>query len=507
MRRTLVAIATALSLIVAFPSFAERANPALDFSATPDLPCGPNDRPETIQGRVPLADYESGRADLGYTCNASEVSQVGSPEDGTAASGGYRVHRYVDAAGHVCAFYDTTLLWPVNLQAGPERPGVWVLDMTDPANPVHTATLRTPAMQSPHESLALNEKRGLLGAVFANPAFYHGEFDLYDVSADCRNPVLQSSLPMGVLGHEGSFAPDGNTYYASSLYGHTLTAIDTSNPLVTRTLWTSLKWNVHGMNLSEDGNLLYFADLARNGFNSFEQAGSETKGMTVLDVSQVQSRVLNPQVSIVSHLTWPWVSTPQTVLPITIKGHDYAVEVDEFGSQTNNVGAARIIDISNPAAPEVVSNMRLAVHNVEHRTDGSQTNDPNATNGLQGYGGHYCQVPRKDDPGVVACSFILSGLRVFDITNPREPVEIAYFNQPSTVKNSVDGPEGAYAMSQPAFDVERQQVWYSDGNSGFYVVQIENGVWPKMKKANSSQGKPAVQTSGFPALSSARSPG
>jgi hypothetical protein len=480
MRRTLIVVAATLSLIAGFPSGAGTVSTALDFSATPGLPCGPNDLPEAIQGRVPLEDYSNGRAEQGYTCNASQVSQVGSASGGTGASGGYRVFRYVDAVGRVCAYYDTTLLFPANTRAAGTDTGVWVLDMTDPAHPQHVATLSTPAMQSPHESFSINVKRGLLGAVFGNPLFYHGQFDLYDVSQDCRHPVLKSTLPMGVLGHEGSFTPDGKTYYASSLYGHTLTAIDVSNTSVPTILWSSPKWNVHGMNVSDDGNTLYFADLARNRLDSVPFAGSETEGLTILNVSQIQDRVLNPQVSVVSHLTWPVVSTPQTALPITIRGHPYLVEVDEFASG-DNVGAVRLIDIANPSAPEVVSNIRLAVNNPEHRNDGSQQNDPNAKNGLQGYAAHYCGVPRKDDPGIVACTFILSGLRVFDIRNPLNPMEIAYFNKPSTTTNSVQGPQGSYAMSQPAFDVARNQIWYSDGNSGFYVVQIENGVWPKCK--------------------------
>lgn len=470
--------------------------PALDFSPTPGVACASGD-PETIQGRVPLADVQSGRAAKGYTCNASEVSHVGSEDGGNGASGGYRVHRYADSSGHVCAFYDTTLLFPANAQAAASETGVWVLDMTNPANPVHTATLRTPAMQSPHESLALNEERGLLGAVFANPAFHLGQFDLYDVSQDCREPKLVSTLPTGFLGHEGSFAPDGNTYYSSSLYGHTLTAIDTSNPLVTKTLWISLKWNVHGMNVSDDGNLLYFADLGRNGADALgDLAGTSTKGLTILDVSQIQSRVPDPQVSVVSHLTWPLVSTPQTNLPFTRDGRRYLVEVDEFASE-DNVGAARIIDVSNPLAPAVVSNIRLAVNNADNRTNqapDAQSKDPNATAGLQGYAGHYCVLPGRVDPRIVACSFILSGLRVFDISELMHPVEIAYFNKPATVpKPSLTGvgPQGSYAMSQPAFDVARRQVWYSDGNSGFYVVQIDPSVWPSPVGAETT-GRPRV---------------
>jgi hypothetical protein len=127
--------------------------------------------------------------------------------------------------------------------------------------------------------------------------------------------------------------------------------------------------------------------------------------------------------------------------------------------------------------------MRLAVNNFAHQNDTSahaQSKDPNATNGLAGYTGHYCGVPRKTDPGIVACSFILSGLRVFDIHDPAHPIEIAYFNKPSTAPGagtSGYGPQGSYAMSQPAFDIGRRQIWYSDGNSGFYVVRIPSAVW------------------------------
>ena len=33
-------------------------------------------------------------------------------------------------------------------------------------------------------------------------------------------------------------------------------------------------------------------------------------------------------------------------------------------------------------------------------------------------------------------------------------------------------------MSKPAFDFARRDVWYSDGNSGLYVVRLTNGAWP-----------------------------
>lgn len=427
-----------------------------DIAPTPRAECGPGSNPETgTQGRVPLAEVESGRAAQGYTCNTRMLSHVGK-------SGGYKVERYVDAAGRECAYYDTTLLFPgnaTNLSDG-DLTGVAVLDMTDPTNPVKTTTLVTPAMQSPHESMVLNQKRGLLAAVTANPVFYPGIVDIYDVSQDCTQPELKASAPVGVLGHESGFAPDGDTLYIASLSGRTVTAIDVSNPMVPTPLGV-YDFNSHGINVSDDGNRLY---MAANG----NAESNSPKGLLILDVSQIQARVPNPRVEVISRISWALVSTPQINLPVTIDGTPYLVEMDEFAGG-DRVGAARIIDITDEKAPRVVSNLRLEVNQAEARA-GEQAGDNGADSGLQGYTGHYCNVPQRVDPGIVACTFILSGLRIFDIRDPLNPKEIAYFNGPIT--------DSAYAMASPTFVPERGEVWYSDGNSGFYAVKVTNGVWP-----------------------------
>ena len=46
------------------------------------------------------------------------------------------------------------------------------------------------------------------------------------------------------------------------------------------------------------------------------------------------------------------------------------------------------------------------------------------------YGTHYCSVDNRENATAVACGSINSGIRVFDVRNPRRPVEIAYFNPP-----------------------------------------------------------------------------
>jgi hypothetical protein len=181
------------------------------------------------------------------------------------------------------------------------------------------------------------------------------------------------------------------------------------------------------------------------------------------------------------------VSVPQTAIPVTIGGHHYLVEVDEFarnivrslvdgsGSDpASPVGAARIIDVNDPAVPRVVSDIRLDVHSPQARA-GAQAADPGASK--NGYAAHYCAVPRAIDPGIVACSFIASGLRVFDIHDPEHPTEIAYFNPPLG-RQGVGEPRAPYdTFSAPAFVPERSEIWYTDANYGFYALRVTNEVW------------------------------
>lgn len=431
---------------------------------TPRAKCGPGSNPETgLQGRVSTKDVQSGRAAEGYTCNTKKLAHFGQ-------RGGYKVERFVDKAGHECAYYDSTLLFPKD--AVDDRSGVYVLDMADPSKPVRTEILVTPAMQSPHESMLLNQRRGLLVAVAANPLYYPGFLDIYDVTEDCRHPVLRSSFPVGGLGHESGFAPDGKTFYVGSLDGGIVTAVDISNPRVPEPLWFG-RFRSHGLSVSDDGNRAYLA--AR-------------EGLIVLDVSQIQRRVINPQVRVVSRLTWPMISTPQMTIPVTIDRHPYLIEMDEF-ADGDVVGAARIIDLAHEKKPRVVSNIRLEVHQPEHRD--RIRGDPGAgdsfQDGLQGYAGHYCEVPRRHEPKVLACTFILSGLRLFDIRDPLRPKELAYFNGPAvptgTAPTGGTGTGANYAMSKPVLVPKRGEIWYSDGNHGFYALRITNGVWPFGSKA------------------------
>jgi hypothetical protein len=244
-----------------------------------------------------------------------------------------------------------------------------------------------------------------------------------------------------------------------SLAFRTLTAIDLSNPSVPRNVWVSRDYNPHGVSLSDDGNTLYMAESG--GF----------KGLTVLDVTQVQKRVSNPSVPEISRLTWDTVSTPQNATPFTSRGKKYVMEIDEFGGGAT-IGAARIIDVQDVKKPKVVSDIRLAVNRAEAQGADLEA-DPGNDQAFQGYQGHYCSLPSRVNPTILACSFIMSGLRVFDISDVTKPREIAYHNKP-IIPGTASNPRraGSFAMSAPAYDEATGDIWYSDGNSGFYVVRL-----------------------------------
>jgi hypothetical protein len=442
---------------------------------TPVAKCGPGSLPETgTQGRVPTADYTSGRAAKGYRCNTRQVSHQGS-------TGGFKVQRYRDAQGNVCAFYDSTLVFPKDvLFQGAKGQGVIVLDMNDPARPRQTANLTTPGMLSPHESLLVNQRRGILGAVLGSALTNAGILDLYDVRTDCRHPRLLSSTPTGIFGHESGWAPDGKTFWSVGAAGMTLTAVDVTDPRKPRTILTKGFDVLHGVRLSGDGKTMY---VARIGVP--DGAGFSTGGLRILDVSEVQERRPNPRIRVLSDLTWPEHSIPQVAEPFTKNGHRYLLEVDEFSNfglgtlldeASVPVGAARIINVDDPRKPRIVSNLRLKVHQPAARA-GAQRQDPGAALPIQGYAAHYCSVPTRTNPTLAGCSMILSGLRIFDISDVTKPREVGYFNKPTAPLTKPNAPQGgAYAMSQPAWDLANKSIWYTDVNAGFFAVRMTNGI-------------------------------
>src|SRR3954470_2292524 len=450
------------------PSAADAKSPAQ---------CGPNDKPETgLQGQVPLADRASGRSVAGYNCNLTEVGYL--PSSSFANFDTYKN----------CAYYSDTI-GAVNAEGG-----TVVVDVSDPRKPVQTAYLTQRAAANAGESLRVHPERGLLvadryylanGISNVDDPDANRSLDVYDISKDCRHPQLLADVVMpSALGHEGCFQTDGMVYYMASTSN--ITPIDLSDPRHPKQLSEPQNLGIHGCSTSEDGKRAYLADIG-------------TGRLAVADTSEVQARKPNAQIKVIGELPTPSNLGQQSTIPIFYGDHPYMLDWAEYAAlakpcaarpdRETNFGYPEIIDMADERHPKVVSKIFNEVTLPENCAAVSADSASFPTNGLTKgdvfglvgsrvflYDSHYCSTDRTHHPPIAACASFGSGIRVYDIRDPRAPKEIAYFNPGTT-----DAPAGAIAnatVGRPVIRSDLGQIWFADIAKGFHVVQFRDGVWP-----------------------------
>jgi hypothetical protein len=459
----------ALLAVAALSGEARAASPAA---------CGPNDRLETgLQGQIPLADRVSGRSAEGYNCNLDEIGSFA----GTAFA---NFDTYEN-----CAYYSDT----IGLYAA--EGGTVVLDLADPRKPVQTDYLTAGPFRNAGESLRVNRKRGLLVAdryTIAGSARFDDSgtarsLAVYDVSENCRKPKLLANVVMPTaIGHEGCFHPDGMVYYMAST--DTITPIDLSDPTKPKQLSEPWERGIHGCSVSDDGNRGYFADIGEG-------------RLLIADTSQVQARKEGAEMHDLAHLPTPTSTGQQSTVPLSYGGRPFLLNWSEFtellkpctpgsGSDTN-FGYPIMVDIADERNPKVVAKMQTEVMLPENcpavladsvflTTDGLTAGDvfPVIGSRVFLYDSHYCSTDRLHDPTIAACASFGSGIRVYDIRDPRAPREIAYYN-PGTIAT----PDGSAmfanaAVARPVIRSDLGQIWFPDAYRGFHVLQFRAGVWP-----------------------------
>ena len=492
---------------LALSAFADGGGPVSGLGVPLSVPraaCGPGDHPESaLQGQVPA--YLRAAGFHGFNCNLQLIGQ--SKGDGA----NWQTTEFKDSAGHVCAYHGTAFT-----TANRTHVGVPVIDVTNASSPTPNGYLTTTSMLDPWESLKVNERRQLLAADNGHNGGGGPEVDIYDISADCRFPQLLASVAVGtaggggtvspVVGHEGAWAPDGLTYYGGDLRtnGGQYYAVDTANPRAPKliTTWRPGVSNVHGLSITDDGNRGYFVALGTSGGipGLTNPAIPADNGLLIYDTSQIQARVPNPQVPLISKLLWKDGSGAQHTIPVKIGGKPYVIFVDEagsggFASLTQATAAcaagfppfpmARIIDISDETNPTIVSRLTLEIHAAKAC--------PMVLPDVVGlstftYGSHYCSVDNKRNATTLACGYFSSGIRVFDIRDPLQPKEIAYYNPAGVTIASpgsnhvraggwvAGGPD--WCSAQVHLDAAKGTLWTTCQDNGLLMLKFTNGVWP-----------------------------
>jgi hypothetical protein len=405
--------------------------------------------------------------------------------------------------------------------------GVVVIDVSNPEHPVETARLQTPAMINPWEALKASPVTGLLatgeGGSFplAGPGAAGPIFDVYDVKHDCAHPKLDASvsLPDG-RGHEGDFSPDGKTYYQSTLQSApsaSVVAVDVSNPTHAHEImpWSSPYGPVHALQIGDHGNRGYFM------IAGMDAGSGDNDGLVIVDTSQVQARKPHPKIRIISHVFYHDSGESQIGRYVLIKGHPYIITTSEFGAEAEPqeacakgqppYGFVHIIDVGNEKHPKIVNTIRLQVNDPANCSTVLQ--EQNSTFSLM-YSSHYCTADNPMNTTAIACGWISSGVRVFDVRDVMHPREIAYYNPPANLDpNTIRGGAPYYdalvgTRTKDAVSTQirwirdaktgDEDLWFMSGENGFQVVKFTNGVYPftvKKATARPSQTVSAVHKS------------
>jgi LVIVD repeat-containing protein len=466
------------------------AQPVPSTAPVPKATCGRMDRTETgLQGQTTPDERSSGRSDRGFNCNLELVGQF--QGEGAFSQDGP-------------AFLDNCAYYATENRAGQKHAGVVVVDASDPRHPQATAYLDdTPAGRNPHETLKVNEARKLLAVAENNGP----NFAVYDLSADCRHPVLKSSVTLpGSQAHMGGWAPDGKTYYVGQNnrgVGGTLPVVDVSDPSNAKLLLTwkfTGEGRPHDVNLNASGTRLYAGQPGTFG-NTGSSVGPD--GLVILDVSDIQARRANPQIRILGTLYWDDQGQVEQMFPFTRNGRQYVVSTDESGGAggagglkaacdrgASPYGYPQIVDITDEAKPRLVSKLRLEV-NDPARCRALLTDPPDTGGGTPVYNAERCNADRATNPNMLVCGFQNAGLRVFDIRDLSRPKEIAYFKPPAVRKAVLPGSGSWTQTADRTYDkisgfarfkrvpasgtrAPEMQIWFvSDGN-GFQVVRFSD---------------------------------
>jgi hypothetical protein len=422
-------VTAAVGLATAPLAFAPPAFAAGSETGIRAADCGPGSQPETgLQGQIPRRDRDSGRSAQGYRCNLTLIGRYQGEGAGV-----------VNPSFGDCAYFGT--FFPTTELA--REPGVAVVDAADPTRPRRSTTLTSPAaLSGTWESMKIDPVHRRLATTAAQVTTGGLVFDLYDI-ADCAHPKLLNRLagnltiPMPITGHEGGFAPDGRTYYATSGLGQ-VSAVDLSDPARPRVVYTgTVGAGNHGFSISPDGRTMYGVTIA-------------PAGVQILDVGDIQDRRPLPQIRQIGQVSWTDGLATQHTLNFTKDGHHYLYAVDE-----GNVGAVKLIDIDDPAHPRVLRTYRLEIQQPSAVEARAQDRDGN---GPFGYDAHYCTLDRPIDPTRLACSYWESGLRLYDVRDPMDPRELAYYLPPAQTglanRLRLRNSEHSYiAAAPPAIDV------------------------------------------------------
>ncbi len=396
---------------------------------------------------------------------------------------------WVDRCAYVSSSVPKLNLPGFERKAGADesKNGVAVLDVRNPARPRQVGLLRERgaiyATETMHAVAAPGRKVLVAGAyggghpgASADDAAW---LDIYDAS-DCARPRHMSQYTWPENVHMVTVSPNGRRVYGTIINPFTgggglfvLDISDLAKPRLigrfaaTRSDGSTFEFAAHEIVLSPDERRIYAGaiaaksgELVRNpkaAFPSHETFGPDAGGVLILDNSDLAEGRPDPKMRLVGTAPRAGWHSPARA---TIGGKPYIVNAAELGACPGSW--PRITDISDEASPRIVGEFKLAMNQTENCPP--RTAAENMSNGVTGAPGtaasHFNDVDNAEDTRLGLFPFMAAGLRIADLRNPANPVEVAYFKP------------GDPCVSHVRYNAATGHIWVVCGTSGFYVLEL-----------------------------------
>lgn len=334
--------------------------------------------------------------------------------------------------------------------------GTSILDISDPTAPRVVRQIKNPANTHSH-------KVQIAGDILIINYEKHGEgeperagIQLFDIS-DPPNPKPLGFFSTGGKGvHRICYNGGDYAYFSAKPIGFTdqiIFTVDVSDPTKPREVsrwWIPGMWTAGGEKPTWDQKLRYAAHHP-NVWQNRAYWGFWDAGMIIMDISD------RAKPKLISHTTWFHTESGNTHTALPLPKRNLLIITEEATSNECQAGHRhmRILDIHDEAHPREIGQFpepegdfckrghRFGPHNVHENRPGSLISDQ-----------------------IIYATYFNAGLRVFDISQPESPKEIAYY-----IPRTPAGQKAA--QTNDLFVAENGLIYISDRiNGGVDILEM-----------------------------------
>jgi hypothetical protein len=364
-------------------------------------------------------------------------------------------------------------------------------DIADPAHPRGAGSLPGRPRTTARELRAVPASHLLVVLSYQLLSGGSNRIDLYQWTTDCTQPGLIGSYDFGRRPPHEFFLwrqPGGERtlLFVTMFSGgaRDLQVIDASNPSrpALAGTWSPPRGLLHSISLSDDG---------RRAFLSLW-----TGGFLVADVSQFTGGTPNPQLTLLTPTAsaLPPLAGGNVHSAVQLPGRDLVLITDERYPPACPYGPARLVDVSDPVHLRAVATLA------------APENDPATCRAA--VTGTYT----SHNPTIVGdlafVTWYSSGVQVFDVGNPAQPVRLAEFRAQGITPGAVDQQLGVTPTMTWTYPIVRDGLIYvADINQGLYVLRYAGPHQEQLGQIAFTEGNSNLTATLAPTPGPSRRPG